>query len=115
MKKGNQELKTSLRSYAKWRILNDMVDSCKRRARFGRDYFILVMDKSALKVFSSCCKLFEVYKAGLYHIERLESKRKRYPSTDAIYFISPTRFSIQKMIADFNLADSQSSALPNKI
>ena len=106
MKKQTQEAKTTLRSYSKWRILNDMLDSCKRRAKFDRDYFVLVMDKSALKVFSSCCKIFEVYKAGLYHIERLEAKRKRFPSTDAIYFISPTRFSIQRLVADFKTADA---------
>ena len=86
--------KTTLRSYAKWRILNDMLDLCKRRTRYDRDYFILVMDASALKVFSSCCKMFEVYKAGIYQIERLEKKRKKYPYTDAIYLISPTRHSI---------------------
>jgi len=70
---------TTLRSYAKWRILNDMIDCVKKHTIGDKDYIILVMDTSALKVFSSCCKLFEVYKAGLYHIERLEKKRKKYP------------------------------------
>ena len=77
--KGAEAEGTTLRSYAKWRILNDMVDQCKKRTRFDRDYIILVMDSSALKVFSSCCKMFDVYKAGLYHIERLEKRRKKYP------------------------------------
>lgn len=92
---------TTLRSYAKWRILNDMLDCVKKHAVCNRDYLILIMDSSALKVFSSCCKLFDVYRAGLYHIERLEKKRKKYPRTDAIYFISPTKDSIEYLLNDF--------------
>jgi syntaxin-binding protein 1 len=54
-----------------------------------------------LRVFSSCCKFFDVYKANLYHIERLEVKRKRFPNTDAVYFISPTAESIDHLLKDF--------------
>ena len=92
---------TTLRSYAKWRILIDMLDCVKKHAVCSRDDLILIMDSSALKVFSSCCKLFDVYRAGLYHIERLEKKRKKYPKTDAIYFISPTKESIECLLNDF--------------
>jgi hypothetical protein len=92
----------SLRDYAKFRILDDMVGIVKRHVLGDREYLILVMDTSALKVFSSCCKLFDVYKAGLYHIERLEKKRKKYPNTNAIYLISPTEESINRLIEDFN-------------
>ena len=90
-----------LRYYAKTRILNDMIGTAKKRALYDREYLILVMDSSALKVFSSCCKMFEVFGAGLYHIERLEKKRKKYPKTDAIYFISPNKLSIQRLLDDF--------------
>ena len=88
----------TLRSYAKYRILTDMIENARRHARFSKDYFILVMDKSALKVFSSCCKFFDVYQASLYHIERLEVKRKLFPKTDAIYFISPTVASVNRLL-----------------
>jgi len=71
-----------------------MIGTAKKRALYDREYLILVMDSSALKVFSSCCKMFDVYQAGMYHIERLEKKRKKYPKTDAIYFISPNKLSI---------------------
>ena len=91
----------SLRDYAKFWILVDMVSIVKKHVIGDRDYLILVMDTSALKVFSSCCKLFDIYKAGLYHIERLEKKRKKYPNTNAIYLISPTKESIDRLIDDF--------------
>ena len=47
---------SSLRSYAKWRILNDMFEEVRKREMGGKsDYLILVVDHAALKVFSSCC------------------------------------------------------------
>ena len=72
-----------MRYYAKTRILNDMIGTAKKRALYDREYLILVMDSSALKVFSSCCKMFEVFGAGLYHIERLEKKREGDSNGDA--------------------------------
>ena len=80
---------TTLRSYAKYRIVTDMIDNARRRA-ICKEYQILILDKSSLRVFSSCCKFFDVYQANLYHMERIEFKRKRFPHTDAIYFISPS-------------------------
>ena len=74
----------------------------------AKKYLIMIMDVSSCKVFSSCCKWFELYSAGVYHTEILEKKRKKYPQTDAIYFISPSRRSVQKLIDDFseNASDS---------
>jgi hypothetical protein len=102
MKAGKKSAKSAkvetLRSYAKYRILTDMIENARRHARFDKDYLMLIMDKSALKVFSSCCKFFDVYQANLYHIERLDVKRKMFPKTDAIYFISPTAASVARLI-----------------
>lgn len=91
----------TLRSYAKHRILNDMIENARRHSH-SKDYMIMVLDQAALRVFSSCCKFFDVYKANLYHIERLEVKRKRFPKTDAVYFISPTADSINHLLQDFS-------------
>jgi len=82
-----------------------MVENVKKHARFSRDYLLMIVDASALKVFSSCCKFFDLYQAGLYHIERLEYKRKKFPHSDAIYFISPTRKSVKFLIEDFKNAE----------
>ena len=84
----------SLRSYSKQRILNEMIAAVQRNSQFTPNYLIMILDFSSCRVFSSCCKWWELYKAGVYHTEILEKKRKKYPRTDAIYFISPTRRSI---------------------
>jgi hypothetical protein len=52
---------TTLRSYAKCRILNDMIENVRKHAVYSKDYLIMIVDKSALKVFSSCCKFYDLY------------------------------------------------------
>jgi len=71
-----------------------MIQAVKNHANFTPNYLIMILDSSSCRVFSSCCKWYELYTAGVYHTEILERKRKKYPSTDAIYFISPSRRSI---------------------
>lgn len=102
-KAGNTEQRdiASLRGYAKYRILNEMIEAVKRNSEFSKEYLIMILDQSAVRVFASVCKFFELYKVGLYHTEILEKKRKKYPKTDAIYFISPKRRSIEILIKDF--------------
>ena len=92
--------RNTLRYYAKHRILNDMMETAWRHTQ-NKDYMIMVLDHASLRVFSSCCKFFDAYKANMYQIERLEYKRKRYPETDCLYFISPTAESIKHLLEDF--------------
>jgi len=82
-----------------------MVENVKRHAKFSKEYLLLIVDESALKVFSSSCKFFELFEADLYHVEKLEVKRKRFPHLDAIYFISPERASVNRLIEDFKKED----------
>lgn len=88
-----------------------MIENARRHAK-EKDYMIMILDQASLKVFSSCCKFFDVYKANLYHIERLEAKRKRFPMTDAVYFISPTLDSINHLLDDFSEEDIEVKKKP---
>ena len=79
-----------------------MVENVRRHCFFSKDYLIMVVDSPALKVFSSCCQLYELVSISkIYHIEKIEKTRKRYPQTDAIYFITPSEQSIDSLIKDF--------------
>ena len=91
-----------------------MIDKVKSQSAFDKDYLIMVLDHSSVRVFSSCCQFFELYKAGLYHTEILEKDRKKYPRTDAIYFISPTKRSIMRLIEDFKSSKDKSGQASNK-
>jgi hypothetical protein len=96
----------TLRTNARWRILNDMFEKVRegfRKEDAGKkDYLILIVDPEALKVFSSCCKFFELYAAGIYHVELLGKARKKFPQTHAIYFVSPSPSSIKLICNDFS-------------
>lgn len=46
--------------------------------------------------------MYDLLQYRVYQIEKLSLKRKRYQKTDAIYFISPSRESIQFLIDDFS-------------
>jgi ribosomal protein S3AE len=96
----DQQAYSTLRSFAKHRILNDMIENARRHTQ-RKDYIVMVLDQAALRVFRSCCKFFDVKKANISQIELLEYKRKRYPHTDALYFISPTKESINFLLQDF--------------
>lgn len=71
-------------------------------ARFSSEYLILIFDTPALKVFSSCCQVYELISISkIYHIEKIEKSRKRFRKTDAIYFVSPSADSIKRISDDF--------------
>lgn len=54
------------------------------------------MDDYGSKVMSHFCQQFELMVSGkCYQIEKLELKRKRYPQTDALYFVKPTKTNIK--------------------
>jgi hypothetical protein len=55
----------------------------------------MVVDSAALNVFSGCCKFFELYTADLFHVEIIYKRRKKFPRTNAIYFIEPTLHSVK--------------------
>lgn len=98
----NMDVPTTLRDYAKHRMMEDMIKSVQKAERNNNEYLIMVMDKHTRELFASICNLFEIMTKNVYHLENLELKRKEYPATPAIYFISPTQTSVNKLIEDFN-------------
>ena len=94
-KDGSSSDSSTLRFYAKNRVLVDMVENVRRHIKYSKDYIIMVVDTPAMKVFSSCCQLYELVSiAKIYHVEKIEKKRKKFNKTDAIYFITPNAQSI---------------------
>jgi hypothetical protein len=84
-----------------------MVSSAKKKALHDKEYLIMIVDSQSSKVFSSCCKFYELYQEKLYHVEMIERRRKKFPKTDAIYFITPTKRSIQRLIDDFEIKEKK--------
>ena len=79
-----------------------MIAKVKENCTLSPDYTILVLDTFTARLFSKLqISFYELYRYGIYQVEDLKKRRKRYPMSDAIYFIEPSRMSIDRVIADF--------------
>lgn len=91
-----------LKEYGRSRMLYDMLDRVKNRCKLSPEYVVLVVDDYAAKTLSNFCDVFDLMQNGnVYQIEKLYLQRKRYPQTDAIYFLRPSKKSIEQLIQDF--------------
>ena len=92
----------SLRQVAQDRIINEMLAKVKANCTLSPEYTILVLDSFTARLFSKLnINFYELYRNNIYQVEDLAKNRKRYPMSDAIYFIEPTRSSIARIISDF--------------
>ena len=115
---------TSLREYAKHRMMVDMIDTVRKLEKSNNSYLIMVMDKHTRELFAAIWNLFDIMTKNVFHLENLELKRKEFPHTPVIYFISPTKSSIDILKEDFKDPDNPhyasihlffSTKLPDKL
>ncbi|KAJ2596493.1 syntaxin binding protein 1 [Coemansia sp. RSA 1804] len=81
----------------------------KRQARFK----ILVVDKRSLQILNKALKLSEILEHDILRIEKIENNRKDEPGTEALYFLTPSRQSVLRLIDDFP-SQQQHRAQPHK-
>ena len=81
-----------------------MFQHCKERAALSKKYLILVCDKKCARLLNQLCITpIQLIRNHVYQIEDLTKLRKRYPLSDAIYFIAPE--SIDLVLKDFPAKD----------
>mmetsp|Transcript_28850 Transcript_28850/g.43570 ORF Transcript_28850/g.43570 Transcript_28850/m.43570 type:complete len:115 (+) Transcript_28850:1-345(+) len=94
----------SLREQGRHRLLIETFSQIKtKKAKLSPEYIILVVDRRSASLVSSFCTHLDLVKhCGIYQIEKLETQRKRYPQSDAIYLLDPNDAeSIQSLTKDF--------------
>jgi syntaxin-binding protein 1 len=96
-----QTKKFSLRENVRLRLLKDMLSGLKQSFS-NVPNFIMVVDSMTTRIISSCAKMIELLEEGVVAIERLDLVRKPFPNMHAIYFISPTDDSVDRVIKDFD-------------
>jgi hypothetical protein len=70
------------------------------------NYVIMVLDDVSAKMISEFCTTFDLMEAGnIYQLEKLDKSRKRYPMSDVIYLVHPSKTNIDTIVEDFK--DSQ--------
>jgi syntaxin-binding protein 1 len=62
---------------------------------------VMVCDDYTIKLVSSALKIHEINQHGVGAVLNIQFNRERMQNTTAIYFISPTRASIEAVIKDY--------------
>eukprot|EP00249_Psilotum_nudum_P019849 c27445_g1_i3 orf=1768-3075(-) len=89
----------TFRQAARERLLHEMLRSAKGGGS-ASDWKVLIMDEVTVKVMSYSCKMADITEEGISLVEDLNKRRQPLPALDAVYFIRPTRESVQKFRAD---------------
>src|ERR1700710_3189552 len=91
----------NLKSNASSRILIDMIKETKRSAGDG-SFLIIIVDDYTAKILSSFLTMTELLNEGIFSVERLGTKRQKFPKYQALYFVAPTQESCEKIAEDFS-------------
>lgn len=81
------------------RILKDMIGETKKIAE--NNFIIIIVDDYTATILSSFLTMSEVINEGIFSIDRLGTKRQKFPKYHALYFISPTVESCELVVKDF--------------
>ena len=93
---------TSLKTLANSRITVDLLESSILDCQKSCPFTILVVDNYSAKVLSSYLTMSDLLNRGIFTVELITNKRKKFPNYGVIYFISPTVKSINCLIEDFS-------------
>lgn len=63
---------------------------------------VLICDDTTLKVVSSCLRVHEINELGIGAVLNITYQRERLPHTTAVYFLTPSKQSIQALLDDFS-------------
>lgn len=97
----NDEKEFNLLNFSADRVLIDMIEDA--RAKGGdQAILLLILDQNTIKILSSFLKMTDVIGLGIVAVEKLELIRQKLPSYQAIYFVTPTKESVDHIVKDFS-------------
>jgi len=86
-----------LKAELKKRLIEDMIKS----SRTSDEYVVLVVDPYTSKILSSACRMYDVMEAGVLVLQNINFSREKL-ELSAVYFIEPTRESVERLVKDFS-------------
>lgn len=86
----------SVKEILRKRLLQDMIKSVA-----PSQWKLVVVDAKSLQILNSVCEIYDILDENVTLVESIERKRQPYTNLEAIYFITPTSDSIDRLIADF--------------
>lgn len=88
---------TDLKLLAKNQILDNVVRAIKP----ANGWKVLIVDKEALRVISSCCRMYDLMDEGVSIVEDLTKGRQPMKTYEAVYFMAPTSENVSFLKSDF--------------
>ncbi|KAJ2083636.1 syntaxin binding protein 1 [Coemansia sp. RSA 988] len=68
-----------------------------------RDRFkVVIVDRRSLKLLNRILKLSEILEHDVARIEKIENNRKDDPAIEALYFLTPSKLSVDSLVSDFS-------------
>ncbi|KAG0168834.1 vacuolar sorting protein VPS33/slp1 [Apophysomyces sp. BC1015] len=77
-----------------------LMDSIKAIQPPGK-WKIVVVDSKSIQILNAACKMYDILEENVTLVENIEKNRQPYPTLEAIYFLTPCRESILRLIDDF--------------
>lgn len=88
----------------KQRVLLDLVESVPG------NFKIMIIDKVSAEVLSVCLRMSELMDHGVTLVEDISAVRQPLPKSPAIYFLAPTKSSVNQLIDDWKTKDKYQEA-----
>ena len=89
----------SLKSNCTGRVILDMITDVKNLAQTS--LVILIVDDYTALILSSFLTMTDLLNQGVFSVEKLSTKRQKFPNYHALYFISPSNESCEAVVKDF--------------
>ncbi|KFO06427.1 Syntaxin-binding protein 3, partial [Balearica regulorum gibbericeps] len=78
-------------------LKSSIFDDCKKE----EEWKIILLDDYTTKLLSLCCKMTDLLAEGITVVENVYKNREPVPHMKAVYFITPTKKSVDGLIDDF--------------
>ncbi|XP_074008820.1 syntaxin-binding protein 3 [Numenius arquata] len=86
-----------LKSLVWQKLKSSVFDDCRKE----EEWKIILLDDYTTKLLSMCCKMTDLLAEGITVVENVYKNREPVPHMKAIYFITPTKKSVDGLIDDF--------------
>ncbi|KAI9313586.1 Sec1-like protein [Dichotomocladium elegans] len=77
-----------------------LMDSIKAVQPPGK-WKIVVVDAKSAQILNAACKMYDILEENVTLVENIEKQRQPYPTLDAVYFLTPCRESVLRLVDDF--------------